>query len=284
MEPNLQSSKTSPKDQRGKIFDSKKKKKLAALTFERLNAHAKRSFQLINKHKLKIPVELYQRDEADGKVAREIILHWDWVAFGCLIVVERENGELHIADGGTRWNAAMAREDINNLPCLLFTGLTDQEACDTFLRINLNRRKLSTVQQQHGELFAGHDLAVRANAAETLFTEHKIGFDSLGALRSCLKSAPQAANIIVSLTPQFAVDRHITSRVFKALVKLETILNKSNLSLSRKNSIAKLATGFAGLDRVLSSVLPVRSAGNRAVQNAYVIARALKIRLPRPEK
>jgi hypothetical protein len=260
-----------------------KKKKLEAPTLERLNAHARRSFEQINKHKLKIPIELYQRDEADGKVAREIVLHWDWVAFGCLIVIERENKELHIADGGTRWNAAMARNDIGNLPCLLFKGLTDTEACDTFLRINLNRRKLSTVQQQHGELFAGHDLATRANAAEVLFTEHKIGFDSLGALRSCLKSAPQAASTVVNLTPHFAVDRHITSRVFKALVKLETILNKSNHTLNKKNSISKLASGFAGLDRVLSSVLPARS-GNRVVQNAYVLARALKIRLPKTEK
>jgi hypothetical protein len=259
----------------------KLKKKLQKQVLERLNAHAKRSFELIHKSKLKIPVELYQRDEADGKVAREITLHWDWVAFGCLIVIQRENGELHIADGGTRWNAAMAREDINNLPCLLFKGLSDEEACDTFLRINLNRRKLSTVQQQHGELFSGHDLAVRTDAAETLFREHSVSFDSLSALRTALRSAPHSAEIVINLAPQFARERHISSRVFKALVKLQTMLERGGDTLGTKLSTAKLIAGFAGLDRMLCAIIPQAVGRNRVNENAQIIARALKIRIPK---
>jgi hypothetical protein len=167
----------------------------------------KREFRLINKKNLTIPVELYQRDESDGKVAREIALHFDQVAFGALTVIERADGTLHIADGGTRWNAAMHRADIGNVPCMVFSDLSDKEACDTFLRINLNRRKLTTPQQQHGELFAGHDLAIRADAAEKLFAQYGIGFDSLNHLRACLRSQGKAADTLIKIMPEFATQR-----------------------------------------------------------------------------
>jgi hypothetical protein len=178
----------------------------------------------------------------------------------------------------------MEREDIGNVPCLVFTGLSDKEAAETFLRINMTRRALNTSQLQHGELFAEKDLAVRANNAEQFFLRNSIGFESLTALRSCLRSQPRASNTVIELLPGFAVDRQVTGRVFKALVKLEELLTKTRTSLAESKNLKKLQKGFGNLDRVLCAVLPSKGPGrNKTPENAMTVARSLGIRLQKAE-
>jgi hypothetical protein len=131
-------------------------------------------------------------------------------------------------------------------------------------------------------LFAEKDLAIRTDNAEQFFLRNSIGFESQTALRACLHKQPNASNTVIELLTHFAVDRQVTGRVFKALVKLEELMTKAGASLAETKNLKKLQKGFAGLDRVLCAALPPKGPGrNRTPENAMAIARSLGIRLPK---
>ena len=150
-----------------------------------LNSRSKSS-ELEN---LRIPNESneYQRDESEGRIAKEIAMHFDDVAFGAITVIRRDDNSMVVADGGTRLSAARIRGDITHVNCMVYTGLTDKQEADTFLRINMNRRRLRTEQQQKSEFYAGHKLAVVVDGILNWFLTERVGFDSLKVLRSCLR-------------------------------------------------------------------------------------------------
>jgi hypothetical protein len=83
---------------------------------------------------------------------------------------------------------------------------------------------------------------------------------------------------------EFAAQWHVTGRVFKAIVKLEELLNKQHQTLATPAAIKKLQSGFGNLDRILCAVIPPRGPGrDRSIHNAAIVARALKIRLAKSE-
>jgi hypothetical protein len=250
---------------------------------EQLLPHVTKQYGDIDKNKLIVPIDSYQRDESEGKIAREIALHFDPVAFGVLTVIKDIDGILKIADGGTRHAAAMMRTDITDLPCMVYTGMTEEEAAKTFLRINMNRRRLQIDQQQKSELIAREELALAAEKTLQSFRNNRIGFDSLSALRSSLKSTPDATQTIIEMTPKFAIDKHLTSRVFKGLVWLESELRKQEETLNKKSTIRKLQDRFGMLDAFIGGAIPSRTPGDKKTCGS-AIARALKIRLPRMDK
>ena len=135
-----------------------RRRRKASKVFELLNAHAHAVFRRIDKNDLIVPVGDYQRDESEGRISDEIAMHFDIVAFGTLLVIERDDGTLIVADGGTRLSAALKRQDISEVACIVFSGLTEKQEADVFLRVNCNRRRLQTEQQHHAELFSEHDL------------------------------------------------------------------------------------------------------------------------------
>ena len=248
--------------------------------FEKLNEHAKREFREIDKHQLIVPVEDYQRDESEGRIAADIATHFDCVAFHVLLVIERTNGELVVADGGTRLSAAMLRDDITTVPCIVFSGLTEQQEADVFLRINLNRRKLRTAQQHHAELYSGDDLATTAQHFIDTLHAGRVGFDSLDTIRMAVKLEYVATRTVVEILLQVAVDKHVTARVWKGLVRLESLLNKDNSTLNRRPVIKKMLDRFGTFDAVVNVTVAPRSRGD---QNNYAraLAKTLHIRFPK---
>lgn len=239
------------------------RKKKDKPVFKRLNSHAKRAFRMISKKKLMIPTDEYQRDESEGKIAREIAMNYDEVAFGALTVIQYPDGSLHVADGGTRLSAALLRDDIDQVPCMLYVGLTHVEAADTFMRINMNRRRLNTVQQQQAGEFAGHSLETRVREVLDGFESNSIGFDSLNTLRACTKTAPEATRNVSKMAWEFAHDKFMTARVFKGLVGLEVKLNKKGHTLDTRPNRKKLLDKFGFFDAAIQGAIPQRSSGDR---------------------
>jgi hypothetical protein len=250
-----------------------------APVFELLNGHAKRQFREIDKNTLKVPVGDYQRDESEGRIAAEIAMHFDIVAFGTLLVIERASGELVVADGGTRLAASLKRSDIATVPCLVFSGLTDKQEADVFLRVNLNRRKLQTDQQHHAELFSENDLALRAQELLGRLERRSIGFVSLSTMRTCVRSNYTAIEVIVGILVQIAGGNHVSSRVMKGLFRLETVLNKHEKTLNRKGIINKMQEQFGSFDAVVNAMVKPRQMGS-TVDMARALARTLKIKFP----
>jgi hypothetical protein len=250
------------------------------LVIEQLNVHARRRFELVPKETLIIPTDLYQRDNVDSKIAKDIALYYDAVAFGVLTVIRRQNGEMHVADGGTRLSAAMMRVDISTVPCIVFEGLADKEAAQTFLRINLTRRKLNTHEQQHGEFYAGKELAIMADRTIRDFASNRIGFDSLNVLRSGLRQHHAETLTIIKIILSIAADKYLTARVFKGLIWLETELQKHDMTIDKRNLIRKLREDFGQLDTYISGAIPQRSGGDKKICG-QAIARRLHVKIPR---
>lgn len=260
----------------------KKKKQKENTVFEMLNAHADAHFRLVPKEQLKIPTLEYQRDESDGRIARDIAMHFCKVSFGCLTVIEQKDGTMFVADGGTRLSAALMRKDIKEVPCFVFTGLTRKQEADVFMRINQNRRKLQTEQLQHAEVFAGHALALKTEEILNRLAESRIAFDSLLTIRRYVKAAPAALETVIHILCEedVATDKHLNVRVMKGLVRLETMLSKNKETLYEEATIRKLKKKFGLLDTAVNAMVQPRMSGDTG-QFARAIARTLSIRLPK---
>ncbi len=240
----------------------------------------KAKLMMIDKDKLIIPTDDYQRDESKGRLAKEIALHLDPVAFGALTVV-RENGHYNVDDGGTRLSGARMREDVKAVPCLVFpaTATREQEA-DTFLRINKNRKRLSTDQEHHAELYAQHELAIEVDAHERTMSEHRVGFGARGELRRCVLRHHDATATIVSLLLHSAHDKQVSAKVLKGLVALEVWLAKSSRTLQTRGVVKSLQENFGHLDAAVNAAITTQSRGDVKTL-ARAIAKTLRVSIPR---
>jgi hypothetical protein len=197
-------------------------------------------------------------------------------------VIERANGELVVADGGTRLAGACQRADIGSVPCIVYSGLTDKQEGEVFLRVNGNRRKLQTDQQHHAELFSDHDFARKTQDLIDALQHFHVGFDSLNTMRNCVKANYPAIQTIVSILTRIAHDRHITSRVMKGLFRLEMILNKHNKTLDKRGTIKRMQEQFGTFDAVVNAIIKPRTMGS-TVEMARALARTLRIKFPANE-
>lgn len=83
--------------------------------------------------------ESYQR-LIDHSMVHRIRDNFDPDLFQSLIVSERE-GEYHIVDGGHRFCAI--KDAVKEVPCILWQGLTYEQECEKFRKLNTNRRSLN---------------------------------------------------------------------------------------------------------------------------------------------
>lgn len=112
----------------------------------------KGSFHYIDKRMLFCD-ETYQRDITKTKV-EDIRDNFSWQSCGCLVVTERRDGRFAVNDGGHRWAAAMQRDDIKDIPCLVFPVSTIKQEAQVFLDVNEGRRPLITAQKHKARLSA----------------------------------------------------------------------------------------------------------------------------------
>lgn len=124
----------------------------------------------INKHLLVIPTDEYQRNQNLGAVhkgqnhgtkssPKQIAQNFRWESFGCLSVSRRTDGKYAVVDGGNRLRAALLREDIQCVPCLVFPMEIKDEII-TFEHINENRSAINTYDRVKKDIFAGKPLHV----------------------------------------------------------------------------------------------------------------------------
>jgi hypothetical protein len=205
-----------------------------------------------------------------------------------LTVIERNenddaaNPTLLVADGGTRLSAAMLRDDIKEVLCLVWGNLTKEEEADVFLAINQNRRKLRVEQLQHSEVFAGRPHATRVEDILIGFRQARIGFKALSALRACVKRMPVETSIVEQLLHLVAVDKQVNVRVFKGLVYLENQLQKHDRTLNERSRVAKLKSKFGILDTTVNAALGAQNMrSSDPITCARAIASAIGIKFPR---
>ena len=119
-------------------------------------------FLMIPKAQLKVD-QKYQRDAVHPKVIA-IARSWSWIACGVLIVADRgPKGGFYVVDGQHRKLAADNRSDIKELPCMVFEAVSVPDEAQAFLRVNANRKPLTSYQRFGAQLTAGDETAKKVD-------------------------------------------------------------------------------------------------------------------------
>lgn len=115
---------------------------------------------MINKHKLNID-HRYQRRAVDTKVLR-MAREFSWVAFGAL-TVSRRGDQMYVVDGQHRLEAALRRDDVSDVPCVVYSLNDAHQEAQGFLDLNGNRKPVTSLEKFKGEIFAGNEIPVFVN-------------------------------------------------------------------------------------------------------------------------
>ena len=119
---------------------------------------AEGDLQWIDKAELGVD-HTYQRPEARQKVLR-IASEFSWQKFGCLVVSERQNGEMVVIDGQHRALAAIKRDDVGKVPCIVFRELQLADEAGAFVGLNTARKPVSALAKYEAQLVAADPVAV----------------------------------------------------------------------------------------------------------------------------
>ena len=115
----------------------------------------------MSKHDLRVD-HTYQRDLNHRKTL-ELARDWSWIACGAIVVAMREvSGVIHffVVDGQHRVAAALKRSDIEMLPCLIFNTTEPAEEAGAFIKIQKERKPISTVDQHRAALVSSDPIAI----------------------------------------------------------------------------------------------------------------------------
>lgn len=88
----------------------------------------------------------YQRSTDNGpsqNLIRKIAMHWNWDLCQPLVVSRRADGSLFVIDGQHRWEAAVRRGDITQLPCVVVDYASAADEAASFVHLNQQRKPLS---------------------------------------------------------------------------------------------------------------------------------------------
>ena len=113
------------------------------------------SYELIDKTRLHVD-ETYQRSQSMLRV-RHIRANFSWTKFGVLIAAARRSQDdvrYYVTDGGHRLAAAMQRDDVDLLPCLVFRSSSRAEEAGQFVDVNNERVKVSPIITYQADLIA----------------------------------------------------------------------------------------------------------------------------------
>lgn len=95
----------------------------------------------------------YQREHSEAK-AREMAADWEWIRCPTLMVVQRLDGTLFVVDGQHRAIAASKRDDIEDLPCLVFDVRDVSEEASAFFKLNTSRSAVPIMAQYRARCIA----------------------------------------------------------------------------------------------------------------------------------
>jgi hypothetical protein len=96
----------------------------------------------------------YQRN-SNSKRVLSIASNWKWMSCGTILVADRK-GLYYVVDGQHRVLAANKREDISNLPCLVFKAESIEIEADAWINANTNR-KIPTSYERFGAQITRRD-------------------------------------------------------------------------------------------------------------------------------
>lgn len=100
---------------------------------------------------------VYQRSEKDINELniRRIAREFDWMAFGTIIVAERDDGLFYVVDGQHRVEALRRRQDIDSVPSMVYPSIGSAQEALSFLRTSTGRTPLKALSRWRVRLASG---------------------------------------------------------------------------------------------------------------------------------
>ena len=142
-------------------------------------------FLKISKHELEVD-GAYQRNRINQRRVDALTRTWDWIACGCLVVALRDDNKWFVMDGQHRKLAADQRDDINELPCLVFETTSRREEAVSFLAINQGRVGVGSLDRYRAQLISG-DKTAFAVEAMLKSTGHRTGETASARTVACVQ-------------------------------------------------------------------------------------------------
>lgn len=210
------------------------------------------TFLLVRKEDLNIDGS-YQREQVSESKVRTIAREWDWKLFGVLSVILRPDGTLWVYDGGHRCRAAFLRDDILDLPCMVFEVSDKVDEARAFLGSNLIKTFVSAYHKHRAAVITGEPIAIAAQAIlnkygyVTTCTASKTGFAAINTLRMLVKEDAEMAERVFAACVDIAgpnqdpISGDVLEGLFRCQKKLEgkaDILTNGHLEKIKKETLA----------------------------------------------
>ena len=195
------------------------------------------TFLLIPKTELNIDGR-YQRDEVSKEKVVSIARDWDWLLFGTLCVIKRENSSFWVFDGGHRTRAAFFRDDITELPCMghEVSSLTDE--AKAFVARNTMISNVSALARFRAANCAEEPTAVRVTALLAKLglkicknADRPDTIKAIGSLMHCVEENPEVAERVLEFCLGLQRDGGISQIVLVGLFTLQTHFAKQEIDL-----------------------------------------------------
>lgn len=186
----------------------------------------KGEFVYVDKQRLHIDHDSYQRDPRNTDTILAMARDWSWIACGALSVADRGPPGLWVMDGQARWLAASRRSDIRDLPCMVFQVKHIKQEAEGFLSVNTLRKPVSVLGKFKAMVTAENEEAQFVNAllestGRTVRKENR-GVNGLGLM---LRLAKDQRDVLIRLWPlldEVHGERCVLEMLIQAFVYIET--------------------------------------------------------------
>jgi hypothetical protein len=184
-------------------------------------------FLWLDKTVIKVDNENYQRNPKGATVVTKIAADWSWVACGAIAVALRDDGNYYAMDGQHRLLAALRREDIRQMPCMVFLVSKVEEEAQGFLRVNTGRKPLSGIERFRAKVTSGNPVTMKVDHLLRLYgyrvtdsTDSKHGVKCVTLLTALAERDADALRAVLMIYRDAFDSRAVREKVAAAIAEI----------------------------------------------------------------
>lgn len=179
---------------------------------------------------------------------------WSWLRCGVIIVAKRHGDQvLYVVDGQHRVLAALKRDDIKELPCIVFETEDAKEEAGGFYDVNTGRRMPTSLEKWNAQLLRGDPntlLADRLITSSGRVVAVSTGPTQVRCLTAILRAVEESREELLRVWPlivEVCRGQAMHERIFEGLLWLERKLPEGESLTERRWRERVLRLGAEGL-------------------------------------
>lgn len=235
-------------------------------------------FMMISKNLLNIDGN-YQREATSRERVMAIARDFDWKLFGVLSVVRRKDGSYWVTNGGHRSRALFKRDDITEVPCLVFQVEDEKEEAKAFVGQNFCVGLLSAYHLHRASVRAGEPFAMavqeeldRNGLVPVSGSKRSNEFSAIHCLRSLIMLDKELAKKVLSACVEIANGKDpISGVVLSSVFACERKLAKGSSILTKENLEKLIYEGIKGIEIAIRRERNLSGKGGEAMSAKAVL-------------